>query len=126
MTDPRGKIVASLGGETPLSAQRELDLVPRAAARFPEQSSGFFSRNHELYQVSVTPVYVDSTQGQALLDVLVAGYRMDAVAAAELKQRTTSEFLFLTPAGVIASTLNPRATAAVVARTAAHRRRRGR
>lgn len=114
VTDPRGKIVASLGGETPLSAQRELDLVPRAAARFPEQSSGFFSRNHELYQVSVTPVYVDSTQGQALLDVLVAGYRIDAVAAAELKQRTTSEFIFLTPAGVIASTLNPRATAAVV------------
>lgn len=114
VTDPRGRIVASLGGETPLSAQRDLDLVPRAAARFPEQSSGFFSRNHELYQVSVTPVYVDSTQGQALLDVLVAGYRIDAVAAEELKQRTTSEFLFLTPGGVIASTLNPRATAAIV------------
>jgi signal transduction histidine kinase len=114
VTDPRGRIVASLGGETPLSAQRELDLVPRAAARFPEQSSGFFSRNHELYHVSVTPVYVDSTQGQALLNVLVAGYRIDAVATEELKQRTTSEFLFLTPGGVIASTLNPRATAAIV------------
>jgi signal transduction histidine kinase len=114
VTDPRGRIVASLGGETPLSAQRELDLVPRAAARFPEQSSGFFSRNHELYQVSVTPVYVDSTQGLALLNVLVAGYRIDAVATEELKQRTTSEFLFLTPGGVIASTLNPRATAAIV------------
>ena len=114
VTDPRGRIVASLGGTTPLSAQRELDLVMQAAARFPEQSSGFFSRNHELYQVSVTPVYVDSTQGQALLDVLVAGYRIDAVAVEELKHRTTSEFLFLTPGGVIASTLNPRATAAIV------------
>ena len=38
------------------------------------------------------------------------GYHVDALVAQELKERTNSEFLFLTPGGVIASTLNPRAT----------------
>jgi signal transduction histidine kinase len=37
------------------------------------------------------------------------------MAAERLKETTNSEFLFLAPSGVIASTLNPRATAAVVA-----------
>ena len=48
--------------------------------------------------------------GQALLNVLVAGYHVDALVAQQLKERTNSEFLFLTPGSVIASTLNPRAT----------------
>src|SRR5262249_25326972 len=33
----------------------------------------------------------------------------------QLKEATDSDFLFLTPSGVIASTLNPRATSAIVA-----------
>jgi signal transduction histidine kinase len=45
----------------------------------------------------------------------VAGERVDAMAAERLKETTNSEFLFLAPTGVIASTLNPRATASVVA-----------
>jgi signal transduction histidine kinase len=115
VTDPKGRPIASLGGRTPLADVKELELVPQAAARFPEQASGFFYRNGELYQVSVTPVYIDSTQGPALLDVLVAGYQVDAIVARELKERTNSEFVFVTPGGVITSTLNPRATRAVVA-----------
>jgi signal transduction histidine kinase len=115
VTDPQGRPIASLGGKTPLAGVRELELVPEAAARFPEQSSGFFYRNGELYQVTVTPVYIDSTRGPALLDVLVAGYQVDAIVARELKERTNSEFVFLTPGGVVTSTLNPRATRAVVA-----------
>ncbi len=47
--------------------------------------------------------------------MLVAGERVDALVAQRLKAATNSEFLFLTPSGVIASTLNPRATIAVVA-----------
>jgi signal transduction histidine kinase len=63
----------------------------------------------------VTPVYVQSEGGQDLLNVLVAGERVDAIVAQRLKAATNSEFLFLAPSGVIASTLNPRATLAVVA-----------
>ena len=66
----------------------------------------------------MTPVYVQSEDGQDLLNVLVAGERVDAIVAQRLKTATNSEFLFLAPSGVIASTLNPRATAAVVANLA--------
>ena len=85
-------------------------MVKQAAIRFPDQSTGFFLQGDDLYQISVTPLYVDSTHGQALQNVLVAGYRVDALVAQQLKQRTNSEFLVRTPGAVIASTLNPRAT----------------
>ena len=115
VTDPRGRVIASLGGVTAPSLRKDLDLVQSAEARFPQQSSGFFLEAGELYNLSVTPVYVQSAGGQDLLNVLVAGERVDAIVAQRLKAATNSEFLFLAPSGVIASTLNPRATAAVVA-----------
>ena len=115
VTDPRGMVIASLGGVTAPSLRKDLDLVQSAAERFPRQSSGFYLDAGELYHLSVTPVYVQSEGGQDLLNVLVAGERVDALAAQRLKEATNSEFLFLAPSGVIASTLNPRATAAVVA-----------
>jgi len=114
VTDPRGIVIASLGGVTPPSLSKSLSLVREAAPRFPLQASGFFLQDGELYQISVTPVYVQSTRGQDLLNVLVAGYHVDALVAQQLKEATNSEFLFLTPAGAIASTLNSRATRAVV------------
>jgi signal transduction histidine kinase len=115
VTDPSGKVIASLGGVTTISLDRSLNVVKEAAANFPKQSTGFFLQGDELYQISVTPVYVDSTHGQALQNVLLAGYRMDALVAQQLKQHTTSEFLVRTPSSVIATTLNPRATGVVVA-----------
>jgi signal transduction histidine kinase len=115
VTDPRGKVIASLGGVTPLS-QTNMDVVRLAERRFPQQSSGFFLQDGDLYHISITPVYVDSPPGQALLNVLVAGYHVDAKVAQGLQEATGGgEFLFLTPGRVIASTLNPRATGVVVA-----------
>ena len=115
VTDPRGRVIASLGGVTPISLSKKMDVVQMAASRFPEQVSGFFLQDGELFQLSVTPVYVQSTQGQNLINVLVAGYHVDAVVAEELKTQTGgSEFLFLTPGRVIASTLNARGTRVVV------------
>ena len=121
VTDPKGKILASLGGATTIPLEKNLDIVPLAAHKFPEQSSGFLLQNGELIHVSVTPVYVDSTHGEGLSVVLVAGYHVDAIVAQGLKESTQSEFLFLTPGGVVASTLNPRATSAVVAAIASNR-----
>ena len=123
VTDPNGKVIASLGGVTALSLEKKMDVVLAAQPRFPQQSSGFFQQGGELYHISVTPVYVDSTGGAGLLNVLVAGYHVDALVAQQLKEATGgSEFLFLTPGRVIATTLNPRATAAVVAGIAKARR----
>jgi signal transduction histidine kinase len=120
VTDPRGKVIASLGGVTPLSLRKSMDVVRMAAAHFPQQASGFFLQDGELYHISVTPVYVQSSQGQGLLNVLVAGYHVDALVAQSLKDETGgSEFLFVTPGRVIASTLNQRATGVVASGSAA-------
>jgi len=114
VTDPRGKVVASLGGAIPSALPKNMDVVSMAAAQFPKQVSGFYLQNGELYHISVTPVYVESAQGQSLINVLIAGYHVDAVVAQDLKKETGgSEFLFLTPGRVIASTLNERATSVV-------------
>src|SRR5665811_801731 len=72
VTDPRGKVIASLGGVTAPSLREDLDLVQSAAERFPQQSSGFFLDAGELYHLSVTPVYVQSGAGQDLLNVPVS------------------------------------------------------
>jgi signal transduction histidine kinase len=127
VTNPQGRVLASLGGVTSLASSRSMDLVQAASARFPNyidshseagalQVSGFFFQDGdpcELYQVSLTPVYVQSTQGEQLRNVLVAGYRVDAIVAKQLQEATGSEFLFLTPDAVVASTLNKRATGVV-------------
>jgi len=114
VTDPAGKVIASLGGVTSLPLDRNLQVVQEASKRFPQQSTGFLLEKGELYQISVTPVYVDSTHDRALLKVLVGGYHVDATVVKSLKERTNSEFLVTTPGEVIVSTLNPRATEAVV------------
>jgi signal transduction histidine kinase len=115
VADPRGKVIASLGGVTAFPLERNLAVVPQAAQKFPEQSKGFLIENGELYHITVTPLYLDSTRGPVLQNVLVAGYHVDALVVQELKERTNSDFLFVTPDRVVASTLNPRARDAVVA-----------
>jgi signal transduction histidine kinase len=111
VTDPKGRLVASLGGEPEAAQWRELEVVPQAARLFPEQATGFMLKDGHLYQVAVTPVYVQSGRGLALLNVLVAGFVVDHLVAQSLKESTGgSEFLFLSQGRVIASTLNPRAT----------------
>lgn len=127
VTDPKGTVLASLGGATSLINSKDMGLVQRASGKFPNyiehhndaaalQASGFFFQDGdpcELYQVSLTPVYVQSTQGERLRNILVAGYLVDAFVAKQLKDATGSEFLFLTPDGAVTSTLNPRATSVV-------------
>ena len=124
VTNPQGTVLASLGGATSMARLQSMDLVKNASAKFPRfienhidaaalQARGFFFHDGdpcELYQVALTPVYVQSTQGEQLRNVLVAAYRVDALVAKQLQNATGSEFLFLTPDGVVASTLNERAT----------------
>jgi signal transduction histidine kinase len=117
VTDPRGRVIASLGGAAPAAAELAVDAVRDAAPRFPQQSSGFVVRDGRLFHLSVTPVYVQSTHSAGLINVLVAGYYVDALVAQKLKQATGgSEFLFVSGARVVASTLNQRATGVLAAR----------
>ena len=123
VTDARGKVIASLGGIPAASLREDLVEVRAAARQYSpgKQVSGFLKREGRLYQAVFTPVYVQSPQGSVLLNVLVAGYYVDALMAQKLKNSTGgSEFLFLSGGGVIASTLDARATRQVASGIATH------
>ena len=115
VTDPSGKVLASLGGvvgrDLGQELQQDLQVVHQAAAAFPKQTSGFLRAGDRLYQVSVTPIYVQAGAGLGLLDVLVAGYAVDQDVAGGLKEATGgSDFCFLAGETVIASTLSSEPT----------------
>lgn len=120
VTEPNGRVLTSLGGMPDSAIPQQLAIVPAAMKHFPDQVKGFWINEGRLYQVAVTPVYVQSSSDRPLLlNVLVAGFVVDHLVAARLKESTGgSEFLFLARGKVIASTLNPRATAAVASRVA--------
>ena len=107
VTDPRGKVIASLGGVADRALMGDLPVVRQAASHFPQQASGFFMSGGHLYQIAVTPVYVQAGAEPGLLNVLVAGYTVDDRAAGRLKDATGgSDFLFISDGHVAASTLS--------------------
>ncbi|MDQ6665491.1 MAG: ATP-binding protein [Acidobacteriota bacterium] len=106
VTDPKGAVIASLGGETGGQLGREVPAVRDSARNFPAQTAGFALQNERLYQMVVTPVYVQTARGPGLLNVLVAGYLVDAGVANDLKSRTGgSDFVFLENGKPLASTM---------------------
>ena len=117
VSDAQGKVVANLGARAAFAPHDDLPMVRAAQRAFPKQSSGFVPRNGQLFQVVVTPVYVQSPNGPALLNVLVAGYLVDQSVAQTLKDSTGgSEFVFVSDGSVVTSTLAPQAAAAIAPR----------
>jgi len=113
VTDPRGEVIASLGGGEVLG--NHIDVVRAAAPRFPAQTDGFALENGRLYELVVTPVYVQTAHGPGLLNVLVAGFPIDETVARDLKNQTAgSDFVFIANGGAVASTL-PAAQSARIA-----------
>ena len=105
VTDPHGRVIASLGGGAELGDR--IPAVLEAARNFPAQTNGFVLQNLRLYQMVVTPVYVATGRGPGLLNVLVAGYLVDNKVANDLKVRTGgSDFVFLAGGKPVASTLS--------------------
>ena len=102
VTDPKGEVIASLGGGEVVG--NHINVVRAAAPRFPAQTDGFALENGRLYELVVTPVYVQTLDGPGLLDVLVAGFPIDETVARDLKKQTT-DFVFLANGGPVASTL---------------------
>jgi len=104
VTDPHGEVIASLGGGDVLGSR--VAVVQEAAARFPSQTAGFAVTGDRLYELVVTPVYVQAQSEQGLLNVLVAGFPVDRELASRLKQQTGgSDFVFLAGGKPLASTL---------------------
>jgi signal transduction histidine kinase len=114
VTDPQGKVIASLGG-SPIK-QDDLELVRTAEHRFPDQVEGFSLLDGALYELVITPVYVQTTAGPGLLNVLVAGFLVDQSLAEDLKKRTgDSDFIFRASGAPVISTMPPKETSAVLA-----------
>jgi len=105
VTDPKGAVILVLGGGRKMEWQ-DFPSVVDAESRFPNQSSGFVERDGVLFQVVITPVYVDAAGGSALLTVLFAGIEVNSAMAQELKRATGgSEFVFEVHGRTAASTL---------------------
>ena len=116
VADAQGTVFASLGAPATFVPNDDLPMVRVARVHFPKQASGFLLKADQLFQVVITPVYVQSAGGgPALLDVLVAGFKVDKTVADELKQSTGgSEYLFTANDTQITSTLDPTSTAAIM------------
>ena len=115
VTEPDGRTVVPLDSSLPTELPKTWPMVPAVRDKFPKQASGFSVMNGHLFQLVLTPVYVDDSQGApTLAKVLVAGYLVNHLVAQRLKEATGglqgSEFLFLSGSRVFASTLNDRAT----------------
>jgi signal transduction histidine kinase len=105
--DPGGRVISSLGGDFTDPVLAGLSLTG-AMAQFPRQVSGFLRRGRRLFYVVLTPVYVQSGSEQALINVLLAGFEVNAKFVATLKELTRGgDFAFLSNGDVIASTLKP-------------------
>ena len=114
VADAQGRVLASLGAPASFVPNDDLPMVRVARGQFPKQASGFVQKGDELFQVVVTPVYVQSAGGSALLDVLVAGYKVDDAVAQGLKTSTGgSEYVFVSNNHVVTSTLTPGATSSL-------------
>lgn len=114
VTTPEGQPIVSFDVENGPVMPDDWPIVRQVKSRFPEQVSGAIVAGGELFQTVVTPVYVHSSDGNALIDVLVAGYPVNSVLAQSLKESTGGcEFLFLSNRHVYGTTLNDRATRAV-------------
>src|ERR1019366_6695359 len=114
VTDPRGEVIASLGGGQVLGDN--IEAVREAAPRFPAQTAGFAVERGRLYELVVTPVYVQTASGSGLLNVLVAGFPVDQSVALQLRTQTGgSDFLFIANGAVVASTLPAAGSASIAA-----------
>ncbi len=119
VTTPEGAPIAMFNTGQVHSMPQYWPSLREARSQFPRQVSGTLVAGDQLVETVLTPVYIDSGQGRALINVLVAGYPINSVLAQGLKESTGgSEFLFLAPGRVFASTLNARATGVLAAKLA--------
>ena len=105
VTDPRGRVIARFAQGLTGRLPDELAFVEKARARFPAQQSGFGLLDNRLFQFVITPVYVQSGSGVALINVLVTGFAVTDAVAAQLRLTTGSDIIFASAGRTFASTL---------------------
>ena len=106
VADGNGRVIATLGKSSPFHSDEYLSFVPKISPSFPAQRTGFFEQGGQLFQTVVTPVYVDASDGQGLLNVLVTGFEVDTNFIRDLKVASGgSDFIFKVQGTALASTL---------------------
>lgn len=114
ITDGAGNVTfADLrGNEAPVVAEIA---AARTVAASQQQRQGFAIFGGKLFQVSLTPVLLQSgsDEYQNTLAVLGAGIELSRVVAQKIKQRIHSEVIFLTADHIYASSLEPEAEVGV-------------
>ena len=119
VADPGGSVLASVGGRTPLGLnngqQLAASLLDPAQRAFPKQSSAFAEWDGIVWQVVLTPVYVDSGARPALLSILLAAHPVTGQTLRELKDRTGgSDFLLRAGGQTVLATVDAEASARIV------------
>lgn len=105
VTDGNGKVIANLGDNSPFGNDETLSFL-KGDNRISEQRSGFLQESKRLFQVVLTPVYVDATRGTALLNVLVTGFELDTPFLRSLRLASGgSDLIFKLRGHPVASTL---------------------
>jgi signal transduction histidine kinase len=109
ITDQSGRLLTSFGGLPRDAYPLNLPLVRDAARAFPRQSWGYLDHGGEFFRTIVTPIYGTLTGEMAPVGALVAGTRLNDLAAQRLKEATggSDELIFLSKDKVVASTLKP-------------------
>lgn len=104
VADPRGASIAILSGK-PVFGRWPVEAAVGPSS--PRQVSGYHVQDGILTRLVLTPVFVDSARGPALISVLVAGYAVSDATASSLKQATGgSDFVFAGPDGRFAATVD--------------------
>jgi signal transduction histidine kinase len=104
--DPVGNVIASLGGHT-IQLDNATGLLANARRVFPEQCAGYVVWGSRLYYVVLTPVYVQTNDEPALLNVLLVALNVNEQVAATMRSSTNgSDFAFVAEGKVVASSLN--------------------
>lgn len=118
VTSPAGVVLASVSGQTPSGLQigRELPASVLNPARFafPRQSGAFAQWDGTVWQIVVTPLYVDSGNRSALLNILVGAHPLTEETLQDLKERTGGiDFLLRAGGRATLGTMNAEAAAHV-------------
>ena len=109
VADPGGTVIASVGGLTPpalnIGQQIATRLLDPARQAFPRQSAAFATWDDAVWQVVITPLYVDSGAHPALLNILLAAHPVTEQTLRNLKERTGgSDFLLRVNGATVLST----------------------
>ena len=106
VADGNGKVIASVGERSPFQLDETVTSIKALTSKFPAQQTGFLREQKRLFQVVVTPVYVDTGVGKGLLDVLITGFEVDQAFLHSLKLASGGSDLIFTQSGKpLASTL---------------------